>query len=206
MGDDTEAGLLRRCVEADPLVNLTLYADFLGTTPDDATLPALALREQARAGRIDPELIPVLAVALVDAPNLAAFSHLAKALAAFGARARMAARLVIDRLRPLQVTTDGDFWALDGGLWVLGHLGGVDARAFVVDLKKERPARVQRSKSVYQGAFDDAERQEVFDASVLGVLALIDAGDAPGWRHKATNLSLVGDAAPAKRLAPWMTR
>lgn len=209
MADDDvdEAGLLAQCVAADPRVNLQLYADFLGSSPHDATLPALALREQARAGLIDDELIPVLAVAITDAPNLSAYLHLAKALAAFGDRAQSAVGLVAERLEGLQVVNDRRFWTLDGALWVLGALGGPVAKGVVAAIAAEDPPRVQRSKSVYRGALSEAERQEIFDDTVAGVLAMIDAGVHPGWTKKATTMSAAAPADETKgRMAPWMIR
>jgi hypothetical protein len=207
MADDVdEAGLLAQCVAADPRVNLQLYADFLGTSPHDATLPALALRDQARLGLVHDELIPVLTVALVDAPNLSAFLHLAKALAAFGEKARGASSFVAQRLEGLQVMNDRRFWILDGALWVFGAVGGDVARTAVDAIAAEDPPRVLRSKSVYQGELSDSERQEIFDDTIAGVRAQLDAGIHPGWRAKATTMTVATSAPTKARMAPWMIR
>jgi hypothetical protein len=206
MPDSSEDAALARCLDADPLVNLSLYADLLDSSPFEASLPALALRDQARAGLVGEDLIPILAVAAVDAPTLATFIHLAKALAAFGARARSTAPLVIERLDAIQVTNDRRFWALDSGLWVLAHLGGDAARAWIKSLQAEAVPRALRSKSVYRGGIPDDERAMIF-AETLAATWAASAVDSPGWTQKSTSLVLATDddkAAP--RVAPWMTR
>ena len=156
---------------------------------------------------MDDELIPVLAVAIADAPNLSAFMHLAKALAAFGERARSATGLIAAHLDGLQIVNDRRFWILDGALWVLGALGGEVAKGVVAAIAAEDPPRVQRSKSVYRGELSASERQEIFDASVDSVLAMIEAGKHPGWRAKATTMTAAAaETSPQGRMAPWMIR
>lgn len=205
--DVDEEGLLARCVEADPRVNLQLYADFLGTSPHDATLPALALREQAREGLLDDELIPVLAVALADAPNLSAYLHLAKALAAFGGQAQGAVPLIVDKLDALQVTTDRRFWIFDGIMWVLGAIGGPRATQAIAALADEKPSRVLRSKSVYRGELGDDERTSIFLDSLNGVREQLNAGVHPGWTKKATTMTAQAPSAQEpKKMSPWMIR
>lgn len=206
MAKDSEAAQLARCVAADPRVLLTLYADFLTESPEDTALPALALRDQARAGKLDLTYVPILTVALVDAPNNDTFLHLAKALAAFGHAAQTSAPFVVERLSALSITDDGAFWTLDGGLWCLGHLGGDVAADFVRSLQKESPPRVQRSKSVYRGTFNDDERQELFEATLQGVTKRLQAGDSGGWRGKQTTMTILAAAEAPKKMSPWMIR
>ncbi len=205
--ETAEDALLASCREAEPLVNLSLYAECLGSFPHDATLPALALRDQARAGLIGDELIPLLAIATVDAPNLAAFLHLAKALAAFGSRARSASPILVERLDGIQVTTDRRFWALDGGLWALAHTGGDVATRFLDKLAGEKPSRVMRSKSVYRGDLTDDERERIHHETLSRCRAQA-AQDSAGWTTKLTTLEphIDDDTTKSTALKPWMTR
>jgi hypothetical protein len=200
--------LFARCRGLGVDDNLALYAELLGDDEvrHEASLPALALRDKARAGEVDRQYIPLLVVALVDAPNLAAFTHLAKALATFGRAAHMAAPYLIERLEGVAVTNDRRFWVLDAGLWSLGYVGGEGTKAWIERLAGERPSRVLRSKSVYQGEIREEQREEMHRRTLEGVLALLDREDPGGWLDKKTSLKAAATGAKPTRMAPWMTR
>jgi len=205
---DTDAALISKLAGLSGEAVLAVYADLLGDEElqHGATLPAQVLRDKARAGELDANFVPMMTIALVDAPNLAAFIHLAKGLAAFGRAAQNASPYIIERLEQVQVTTDRRFWVLDSGLWVLGYLGGATARTFVAGLKTEEPARVMRSKSVYEGELKHSARAARFVETLDKVLALIDGDDPGGWREKRTDLGAVANQAAPQKLSPWMTR
>jgi hypothetical protein len=208
MSDDPVAALVDKCRKLDAEENLAVYAHLLGDEElkHEAAIPARALRDKARAGDLDAPYVPLLTIALVDAPNYTAFIHLAKALAAFGRQAEKAASYVVERLEAVQVTNDRRFWVLDSGLWVLGYLGGDVARSFVAALKAEKPSRVMRSRSVYEGALKDEQREEMFARTLDEVLALIDGDDPGTWRDKKTELGVAVQEDAPKKLSPWMTR
>jgi hypothetical protein len=203
----SESGsILDRCRALDVNAVLALYADMLAEENHDASLPALVLRDKARAGEVDEEIIPLLVVALVDAPNLATFTHLAKALAAFGRKAQSGALYVVDRLQQIAVTNDRRFWVFDSGLWTLGYLGGEHARLFLEELAAEKNPRVLHSKSVYRGDLDDKARAAIFKRTVEEALAMIAKDDAGEWRDKKTEMGTTESKAEPSRIAPWMIR
>lgn len=200
--------LVERCRQMDNRQLLGLYAEFLGHEEEIhlTSLPALALRERARAGEVEDELVPLLTICLVDAPNLSTFTHLVKALAAFGRKAEMAGPYVVDRLRSLHVTNERRLWVFDSALHALGYLGGEAARTFVAELEGESPSRVLASRSVYQGEPSDEERQRMFEATLTRVRTLLAEEDPGGWTNKRTErVKRVGKQKPS-RMAPWMIR
>lgn len=179
-----------------------LYLSLLQQDRDRAQVAALALREHARGGSMEPRFIPLLDACTYEAPDGASVVHLGKALAAFGREAASAATTLADRVRELHVTSDSDYWILDGALWAVGYLGGAAARTLLDELEAERPARVVRSQSVYQGRMTPDARARRWAETLSGVRKLIDGPDPGVWRDKKTTLKPLKDApAPAKQNA-----
>jgi hypothetical protein len=184
---------------------LALYAEMLRAQPDATGMLARVLRDKARAGEVPVEAVPVLTVCLVDAPNPEALSQLAKALAAFGRDARVAAAPLRDRMVSLAVGSDEAFWALDGCIHALSYLGGPAALSGV-DALEARGAGQVRARGVYKGALAAQERESLMADSLREArarLALPDPG--PRWMAKSTSREAV-ESAPARKTAPWMTR
>jgi hypothetical protein len=206
MAEDPGLALVTRCRALEPAALITLYGELANEDPHATVIPALALREKAREGTLDEDMVPLLVALLVDAPNLSTYTHLAKALAAFGRAAEMSSPYLVDRLRMLQITNDRRFWVLDSVLHALSYTGGEAARTFVDELVSEQPARVLRSKSVYAGELDDASRVQIFDETLAAVRARLDDGADLRWREKATTRETVVKEDAPKRTAPWMTR
>lgn len=177
-----------------------LYLSLVQQDRDRAQVAALALREQARAGRIEARLVPLLDACLYEAPDGASVVHLAKALAAFGRKAHSAAPTLADRVRELHVTNDSEYWILDGALWSLAYLGGDTARHLLDELADEKPSRAGRSQSVYQGKMTREAREQRFAETLKGARALVDGADPGPWRDKKTNLK------PQKRAAEAPTK
>lgn len=165
-----------------------LYMSLVQQDRDRAQVAALALREQARAGRIELRLVPLLDACLFEAPDGPSVVHLAKALAAFGRAAASAAPTLADRIRELHVTNDSDYWILDGAVWSLAYLGGDTARTLLDELEAEKPSRAARSQSVYQGRMTREAREQRLAQTLSGARALVDGADPGPWREKKTTL------------------
>ncbi len=165
-----------------------LYLSLVQQDRDRAQFAALALRDLARAGRIEVRLVPLLDACLYEAPDGPSVVHLAKALAAFGRKAASAAPSLADRIRELHVTNDTDYWILDGALWSLAYLGGDAARHLLDELDAEQPSRAGRSQSVYQGTMTRAAREQRFAESLAAAHRLVDGPDPGTWRDKKTTL------------------
>jgi hypothetical protein len=187
---------------------LGLYVELVATDPDASAAVARALREQARTGRLDAdqdELVPVLACCLVDAPGPRSVFHLAKALAAFGREAGMAAPYLVDHLEDLRVVDDESFWIFEGCLYALGYLGGERARAFVDKVAAEEPPRVVKAGAVYRGELEGVVRRARFAQAVVDVRALLDSDPQP-WRARQGDLARAATTPKKTKTAPWMTR
>lgn len=195
MNDDPLDALIQE-LTAQPAEDVfRLYLSLVQQDRDRAQVAALALRELARAGRIELRLVPLLDACLYEAPDGPSVVHLGKALAAFGRRAASAAPTLADRIRDLHVTNDSDYWILDGALWSLAFLGGDSARRLLDELDGERPSRAGRSQSVYQGRMTREAREQRWAASLAGARKLVDGPDPGTWREKKTTLK------PQKRAA-----
>lgn len=195
--------LIAEMVATPPEDVFRVYLSLVQQDRDRAQVAALALREQARGGRIEARLIPLLDACLYEAPDGPSVVHLAKALAAFGRKAQSAAPTLADRVRELHVTNDSDYWILDGALWSLAYLGGDAARRLLDELDAEVPSRAGRSQSVYQGAMTRQAREQRFSDTLKGARALVDGPDPGNWRDKKTTLKPQkrAAAAPAKHNA-----
>jgi hypothetical protein len=187
MTDPLQA-LIAELVAEPPEDVFRLYLALVQQDRERAQMAALALRDQARAGRIEERLVPLLDACLFEAPDSACVVHLAKALAAFGRRAQSAAPTLADRVRELHVTNDTDYWILDGALWSLAYLGGDVARRVLDELAAEEPSRAERAQSVYQGAMTREARARRFAETLRGARALVDGADPGPWREKKTAL------------------
>ena len=149
-----------------------------------ADTPALALREQARAGRLDQSHTAGLVAALHAAPNLLCVGHLAKAAAAIGRPAQAAAEPLVAHLEQLPITDDVDYWSFDGALWALGFLGGNIANACVHALAAEKPSRAVRSQSIYRGCMPKPRRAELFAIALSNATRLLHIPDPGVWRAR----------------------
>ncbi len=204
--------LLERCINADFKVNLYVIKELLNDAPEKVALPALALRQQAREGKLPDDLIPVLAHLAGGAPTDAAFVHFTKALAAFGRSAAPATPHVIFRLQNTFVTNDQSFWVLDSAIYALGYMGGDEAKAFITELQGEDPSRVLKSKSVYKGTLSDDQRAAIHERTLTKVAEMLGKDDAGKWDRKMTSLKRKKPEPKKKNepagggLKPWMTR
>lgn len=199
-GQDLHARLLSLPFEA----LLALYAETQQSQPDATGTLARALRDQARAGKVSTDAIPVLVYLLVDAPNAEALSQLAKALASFGRQAALAEPHLVERLRTFTVISDPTFWAFDGALHALGYLGGDLTHGLLDELAARSPSPVLRARGTYRGTMAESDRQARFEVSLADVRTRLD-GPEVRWADKQTQLAAV-EEQPAGRMAPWMTR
>lgn len=181
---------------------LGAYAELAEGPPEGAVLPALALREKARAGELPEEAIVLLTVCMVDAPHHEALRHLAKGLAAFGRQAQIAERPLIQRLQGLTVRDDESFWTFDSCLHALGFLGSKEALALVTELSKVSPSPVQLTKAGYEGERSSEERKAIFDATLKSVRASLEAEKPASWRKKATDKKATSRAVE-KKTVEW---
>jgi hypothetical protein len=162
-----------------------LYLDRTHSPEGGTAHVALGLRDKARAGELDgfEGAIPMLEAFLADAPDAETALHLAKALAAFGRAAQSAVPALLEQLAEMRVVDDVTYWAFDGCVWALGYLGGDMARACLDEIAAESPSRAAASRSVYEGALGDEERETKLRAAILGALALCDDPGDPRWRQ-----------------------
>lgn len=198
--------MVARCMALEVHALLVLYADCArDTEPASARFPAIALREKARIGALPVEVVPVLAVCLVDADDPQTVRNLAKALAAFGPRARPVVLALIEKLKAQHVTDDDSFWTFDSLLYALAFVGGDDARAAIAEAASRSPSPVLRSKSLYRGSLKEPQRAELFAQTIGRVADILDAERAEGWRDKQTSM----DALPIEKhtkAKPYQTR
>lgn len=200
--------MVARCVALEVDALLLLYAECardVRETPGAARIPALALREKARAGGLPVEVAPVLAIALGDADDGQTVRNLAKALAAFGVEARPVAMALVEKLRSLHVTDDDSFWTFDSLLHATAHVGGDDARAAIAELAARSPSPVVRSKGLYRGGLKESERSRLFAETLARVRLLLEEKSPTGWRAKMTEMAVLPIEEQAK-LAPWQAR
>jgi len=165
----------------------TLYLDLVDRAPQQAHVAALAVREKARAGGVEPAQVPLLEACLICAPDLSCVVHLAKALAALGREAQSAVPALVDRMQSIQVTDDTLYWILDGCTWALGYLGGDEACARLDAWRAEKPARVVAQVG-YQGRLPRAHREKHWAKTLEVVREKAAAADAGVWREKKTTL------------------
>jgi hypothetical protein len=198
--------MVARCLALEVNALLVLYADCSrDEAPGAARIPAIALREKARAGALPVEIVPVLAVALGDAEDGQIVRNLAKALAAFGPRARLVVRALVEKLGALHVTDDDSFWTFDSLIHALAYVGGDEARAALDELAARRPSPVLRSKGLYRGGVKEPERARLF-AETLARAGEIVAADSPeGWREKRTEMAAL-PIEKQQKIAPWRAR
>lgn len=200
--------MVARCVALDVNALLVLYAECAGgadALPGGARIPAVALREKARAGALPDQVVPVLAVCLGDTQDPQTVRNLAKALAAFGARARPVIAVLVDKLRALHVTDDESFWTLDSLIYAVAYVGGPEARTSVEELATRQPSPVVRSKGLYRGGLKEPERSKLFTETLARARVLLDEDSPAGWREKQTDMAVLPIEKQAK-LSPWQAR
>ena len=200
--------MVARCIALEVDALLLLYAECardVRETPGAARIPALALREKARAGALPVETAPVLAIALGDADDGQTVRNLAKALAAFGQHARPVVGALVAKLRSLHVTDDDSFWTFDSLVHATAHVGGDEARAVIDDLGARSPSPVVRSKGLYRGGLKEPERTRLFTETLVRARALLDDKTSTGWRAKMTEMAVLPIEEQAK-LSPWQAR
>ncbi|MEW5855389.1 MAG: hypothetical protein AB2A00_41830 [Myxococcota bacterium] len=194
-----------RCAGLPWQACLQLYAEMIRDAPDATPVLARALRDKARAGDIPDEAIPVLVCCLVDTNNAHALAQLAKTLAAFGHKAGMAAPYLVQKIRALTVTSDETFWALDGCLHALSHLGGTEPVALLDELGTQDPPLVTRARKLYQGVITEEDRRKIFAETLEVARARLEKGKGGGWKKKRTDRAAT-ESQPKGKTAPWMTR
>jgi hypothetical protein len=194
-----------RSFEETLSIYLSLCSDGDGSCADT---PALALREQARAGRLGDAHVEPLILATEMAPNALCVGHLAKALAAFGRGAQDAAPALADQLAEMIVANDTDYWSFDGCIWALGYLGGPVAETCVRELAKERPSRAVRSQSIYRGRMTKEQRAARFATAIEGAERLLAATDPGVWRQSFMQVARPDAEVAAPKLSgrAWEVR
>lgn len=159
----TTPPMLEQCQELDWESLCRLFAQLLREAPEHTDLPARVLRDQARAGELPPEAIPVLVTCLMGAEQPTIIVEVAKALAAFGRRAEMGSSLLVEKLKGFIISDDPEFWALDGCLYALGYMGGEVAQAYVEELIEA----FSTARSAYEEARPVLNMDEIEDADEL---------------------------------------
>ncbi len=199
---------LQACLKQPPEACFILYGDLIDSQPTAAHVPARALREHARAGRMTSEHIGPLLVALSSATDPSCITDLAKALAAFGREAQPAVPFVVEKLMAVNVLDDESFWVFDSLLFVLGFLGGEEAVAAIEAIKAESPPRVLRAKDLFRGEWDAEIREELFNSTIDRVARMAKKENfVGGWANKQTDHEVDDKPAePPPKMSPWMTR
>ncbi len=202
---------LERCLKQPPEVSFLLYADLIDTQPTAAHVPARVLREHGRAGRLTDDHIGPLLASLSSAPDGQCVMDLAKALATFGREAQAGVPFVVKLLENLNVVDDESFWTFDTLLYVLGYLGGADARTALKKIEEEEPPRPLRAKDLYRGEWEEELSAKLFGDSIARTprrAAIPDGKFIGGWSKKETSAQPPAeeDAAPPQKMSPWMTR
>lgn len=167
-----------------------LYGEMLPDDAGGAAAVARALKDKARAGAFDADkqtAIALLTFCLCDAPSGSAAFHLAKALAAFGREAQVAAPYVVDHVLETRVVDDESFWVFDGLLYALGFLGGPAAKAMLDAVAKDKPPRCAKKSAVYEGSMPLGERAAHHAETLERVGAMLSADPGP-WRSRRTKL------------------
>lgn len=198
--------MVARCMALDVQALLVLYGDCArDKEPGSARFPAIALREKARLGALPVEIVPVLAICLADAEDPQTIRNLAKALAAFGPRARPVVLALVEKLKAQHVTDDDSFWTFDSLLYALAYVGGDDARATIGELASRTPSPVVRSKSLYRGGLKEPQRLELFAQTIARAADILDAERPEGWREKQTDMAALPIEKQSKA-KPYQTR
>lgn len=204
-------GTLKRCLEQPPEVSFLLYADLVETQPTAAHVPARAIRDHGREGRLTDAHVGPLLASLSAAPDRVCIMDLSKALASYGRDAQAGVPFVVKFLDDLNVVDDETFWTFDTLLFVLGYLGGEDARQALARIAEEKPPRPIRAKDLYRGEWEEELRAELFARTIAKtqrMAAIPDDEFIGGWTKKQTNAEppTNDDAAPPPKMSPWMTR
>lgn len=204
-GDPAKLPAVQKLAALPVEESFAAYFDLVGSAPDIADIAALAVREQARGGKLGPEHAKVLGAAVDIAPNLLCVGHLGKALAALGRGGAPGAQALVKKLREAFIVNDVDYWSFDGCVWALGYLGGKEAEALIDELDKEKPKRALRSSSVYQGRMTPQDRTRLFDKAIAAARELLAKPDPGKWVAQQGTLSTSAPTA-AKATKPWMSR
>ena len=201
----SEARLLAQCESLDWQSLLRVFAQFMRDVPEQLDLPAKAIRNKARAGELPEDVIPLLTTSLMTTKNTTVIVELAKALAAFGRKAQVAAPILADKLRAMVVSDDADFWAFDGSLYAIAYLGGEHADTYLKELEEEqeRMPPVLRSEDLYQGTIPFEDREGLFYDTLERVRGILESEDPGVWRQRRTDLETT-QAAPSKALPAWL--
>lgn len=200
----TEDEILQRCMELEWRALIRLYGEIQQDQPELVTIPALALREKARSDELPLEVVPILIACMLDAEPTTAVAHLAKALAAFGRAAVLAAPHIADLVKHMPVTNDAIFWTYDGCLHALGYVGDESYIDLINHLASRHPPPVC-PKGVYDGAIPDDDRKMLFTETLDRVRELLQRKDGEGWKAKRTKRAATKVAGSAKT-PYWMVK
>ncbi|MBI4818681.1 MAG: hypothetical protein HY791_20600 [Deltaproteobacteria bacterium] len=184
---------------------LATYIDLVAGSPDKADVAALALREQGRLGRLKESHLDMLIKCVELAPNLLCLGHLAKALAAMGRKAMKASDALVQKLGPMVIADDVEYWSFDGAVWALGYLGGAKVSSFLDTLAKEPQLRSVRSP-VYRGVMPRPARQKQFASAIAGARGLAEKSDPGLWRTRMITTPLTRPAQAKSTGRAWDVR
>lgn len=180
---------------------LRLYARLLREAPEHLDLASRSIRNKARAGEFPDESIPAISACLMSAENNSVIVELAKALAAFGSKAEVAAPVLIHKMQEMVISDDADFWAFDGCLHALGYIGS-ESDLEVIDEFEEKPP-VTRAGDLYKGVMSEEDRINLFDVSIDTVTERLEAEDAGAWTGRVTEMVSEQEAVSDSNVPAW---
>jgi len=194
---------LSECLSLDWRALFQLFANLLREDTKQLDLPARALREKARAGEMPEEAIPTLSACLMAAEDHQVIADLAKALAAFGRAANVAAPVLQEKIQEMMILDDVSFWAFDGCMHAMGYIGSSEQKEFIDDIFEKVP--VIKSGDLYRGQISQRDRGDLFCESIERVRELMAAEDPGVWRKKRTSWT-ASQGEEKKKLSAWMIR
>ena len=201
---------LAACMAQPPEVSLLLFGELIESYPSGAHVPARALRNHGRAGALEERHLAPLVTCLAMSQDPSSIVDLAKALASYGRAGQVGAAFVVRHLDELNIVDDETFWTFDSLLYVLGYLGGDEAKECLARVRDEVPPRPLRAKDLYRGEWDEEARAAQFSSTIARtnrMAAIDDSEFVGGWTEKLTDATAAKTAATEKpKLSPWMTR
>lgn len=192
-----------KCAKLDWPGLCHLYAQLLREAPQHLDLPARALREKARAGDVPVDAMPALTACIAGTDNSLVIVELAKACAALGRKAGMASPVLIEKMRSFLIGDDPEFWAFDGCLHALSHIGGDEAEIneYLNEIEEKPP--VIRTGNLFQGSIETEVRAQLFVDSLAKVRARLAEEDPAPWTNRVSSLDSEVDV-PEKPLPAWL--
>lgn len=196
------SSFVEKCDQLDWQGVCHLYAKLVKEAPKHLDIPARALRNKARAGALPVEAIPAVMACITATEDPVVIGDLAKTCAALGRQAGMASTVLLQKMNDFIINDDAEFWAYDGCLHALGHLGGdlEEIEAYLKAVEEEPP--ILRTGSLYRGEMEAGVRAQLFVDTLKRIREMLSQEDLPGWTGPRSELST--EQEPTKKLSPWM--